>query len=199
MTADLMSLGSEVSILETVGIRVVHIDVMDGCFCPMMNVGPPVVRAMKTPLLKDVHLMIVAPLDKVADYVAAGADLVTVHPESGPHLHRVVQRLGSMTNAHDPARGLVRGAALNPGTPLEVPEPLMAELELTLLLAVNTGGAGQTGKSLVWQQPSPAPTLTREKPLRCGEPTEPRRHELRPGNHPRSRTPGNYTISDSGR
>ena len=104
-------------------MAVAHVDVMDGCFCPMMTVGPPIVRAMKTPMVKDVHLMIDEPLSKVGDFVAAGADIVTVHVESSAHVHRVLQQLGTMANANDPARGIVRGIALNPGTPVEAIEP----------------------------------------------------------------------------
>ena len=124
-------------------MSVAHVDVMDGCFCPMMTVGPPIVQAMKTPLLKDVHLMIDEPLMKVGDYVAAGADIVTVHVEATAHVHRVLQQLGAMTNVNDPARGIVRGVALNPGTPVEAVEPLLDEADLVLLLAVNPGWSGQ--------------------------------------------------------
>jgi ribulose-phosphate 3-epimerase len=143
LTADLMALGSDLSQLDGTGVRVLHFDVMDGCFTPMMTIGPPVVRAVRTDLLKDVHLMIDDPLDKLADYVAAGADIVTVHVESCTHIHRVLQQLGKMTNANDPARGLVRGIALNPGTPLEAVEPLLDEVDFVLLLAVNPGWGGQ--------------------------------------------------------
>src|SRR5215471_15898668 len=132
LTADLLSLGSELSLLERAGVKVVHVDVMDGCFCPMMTVGPPIIKAMSTPLLKDVHLMIEAPMNKVADYVAAGTDILTIHAEACPHVHRVLQQMRMMKNANDPARGMVRGVALNPGTPLEVLEPLLDELELIL-------------------------------------------------------------------
>jgi ribulose-phosphate 3-epimerase len=143
LTADLLSLGSELSFLERAGVKVVHVDVMDGCFCPMMTVGPPVIKAMSTPLLKDVHLMIEAPMNKVGDYVAAGADIITIHAEGGPHVHRVLQLMRMMKNVNDAARGLVRGVALNPGTPLEVLEPLLDELELILILAVSPGWSGQ--------------------------------------------------------
>jgi len=143
LTADLLSLGSELALLERCGVKVVHVDVMDGCFCPMMTVGPPFIKALKTPLLKDVHLMIDEPLNKVADYVAAGADIVTIHPEACSHVHRVLQQMRTMKNANDPERGVVRGLGLNPGTPLEVLEPLLDELELILLLAVNPGWGGQ--------------------------------------------------------
>ena len=143
ITADLLSLGSELSLLERSGVKLVHIDVMDGCFCPMMTVGPPFIKALKTPLLKDVHLMIADPLEKIADYAAAGADIITFHPEGCTHPHRVLQQMRNMTNANDPARGLVRGVALNPGTPLAVLEPLLDEVEVILLLAVNPGWGGQ--------------------------------------------------------
>lgn len=143
ITADLLSLGSELSLLERTGVKLVHIDVMDGCFCPMMTVGPPFIKALKTPLLKDVHLMIADPLEKIADYVAAGADIITFHPEGCTHPHRVLQQMRNLTNANDPARGLLRGVALNPGTPLAVLEPLLDEVEVILLLAVNPGWGGQ--------------------------------------------------------
>jgi ribulose-phosphate 3-epimerase len=143
LTANLLSLGSELSLLERTGVKLVHVDVMDGCFCPMMTVGPPLIKAMKTSLLKDAHLMIAEPLEKIADYVAAGADVMTIHPEACPHVHRVLQKMGTLTNANDPQRGLVRGIALNPGTPLEVLDPILDEVDLILLLAVNPGWGGQ--------------------------------------------------------
>jgi ribulose-phosphate 3-epimerase len=143
LTANLLALGSEVSLLEQAGVKLVHIDVMDGCFCPMMTVGPPLIKALKTSLLKDVHLMIEEPLEKVADYVAAGADVITIHPESSSHIHRVLQKLRTLANANNRERGLVRGVAINPGTPLEVLQPLLDEVELILLLAVNPGWGGQ--------------------------------------------------------
>ena len=143
LTADLLSLGSELTLLEDAGVAVAHVDVMDGCFCPMMTVGPPFVKALRTRLLKDVHLMIDEPLAKVGDYVAAGADVVTVHVEASRHVHRVLQQLGGMANANDPDRGVVRGVALNPGTPVEAIEPVVGEIELVLVLAVNPGWSGQ--------------------------------------------------------
>jgi len=143
LTADLMSLGSELKLMDTAGVKLLHIDVMDGCFCPMMTVGPGFIKAVKTPLLKDVHLMIEEPLDKLESYVAAGADMITVHVESCRHIHRVLQKLGKMTNTNDPNRGILRGIALNPGTPLETITPLIDELEMVFLLAVNPGWGGQ--------------------------------------------------------
>src|SRR5208283_1284663 len=143
VTANLLALGSEISLLERTGVKLAHVDVMDGCFCPMMTVGPPFIKAIKTSLLKDVHLMIEEPLEKVAEYVAVGSDIVTIHVEACSHVHRVLQKLGSLTNANDPERGIVRGVALNPGTPLEALEPLLDELEYISLLAVNPGWGGQ--------------------------------------------------------
>jgi len=114
MTADLLSLGSEIALLETSGAQLVHFDVMDGCFCPMLTIGPPIVKAVKTPLVKDVHLMITDPLAKLADFLKAGADIVSLHVESDRYVHRALQELCGLENANDAKRGLVRGLAVNP-------------------------------------------------------------------------------------
>jgi ribulose-phosphate 3-epimerase len=143
ITADLGHLADEVGVLADAGVEIVHIDVMDGVFCPMTTVGPPFIKAIRTPLLKDVHLMIHEPLEKVGDYVAAGADMVTFHVEGASHPHRVLRVLGGMTNANDPDRGIIRGAAIDPGTPVSAFEPLLDELEYLLLLAVDPGWGGQ--------------------------------------------------------
>ena len=143
LTADWMSLGSQLKLLESAGVGLLHFDVMDGWFCPMLTLGAPVVAGLKTPLLKDVHLMIEEPLTKVEAFVTAGADIITVHAESTRHVHRVLQALGRMTNASDPDRCIVRGIALNPGTPLESIDPLLQEIEMVLVLAVNPGWGGQ--------------------------------------------------------
>lgn len=144
LTADWMSLGQQLHLLEAAGVTLLHFDVMDGSFCPMLTMGAPVVAALKTTLLKDLHLMIEEPLDKLESFVAAGADIITVHVESTRHPHRVLQALGKMTNANDARRGIVRGIALNPSTPLEALDPLLDELDLVLLLSVNPGWTGQT-------------------------------------------------------
>lgn len=143
LTADLGNLSHDMAVLEGTGVGVVHFDVMDGCFCPMTTIGPPIVKAVRTSMLKDVHLMIEAPLHKVADYVTAGADMVTVHVESERYVRRVLVELGSMENANDPARGIVRGVALLPGTPVAALEPVIDLVDYVLVLAVDPGWGGQ--------------------------------------------------------
>jgi ribulose-phosphate 3-epimerase len=143
ITADLTRLGDEMAVLERAGVELVHVDVMDGVFCPMLTVGPPVIKAIRTPLLKDVHLMIDDPLPKLAFFVEAGADLITFHVEGAPQSHRVLQVLGTATNANDPGRGIVRGIAINPSTPVGTIEPLLDEVDYVLMLAVNPGWGGQ--------------------------------------------------------
>jgi ribulose-phosphate 3-epimerase len=143
LTANLMSLGSDLDLLKQTDVKILHFDVMDGCFVPMMTVGPPFVKAVKTPLLKDVHLMVEEPLDRLDDYVAAGADILTVHLESSRHIHRALQAMGGMTNTNDPDRGIVRGLAINPGTQVEAIEPFLDQMDMLTLLAINPGWGGQ--------------------------------------------------------
>ncbi len=143
LTADLMCLGDQLKLIEDAGVKLLHFDVMDGCFCPMTTVGPPFIKAVKTPLLKDVHLMINDPLPKLEGYIAAGADLLTVNVESCTHLHRALQIIGQAQNVNSPEQGVVRGVSLNPATPIELIRPILDEIELVLLLAVNPGWGGQ--------------------------------------------------------
>ncbi len=144
LSADMMNLGRDVATMEEAGVKMLHFDVMDGVFCPGFTVGPGFVKSVKTSLLKDVHLMVNDPLEKLDAFVAAGADLVTVHVESTIHAHRALQALGQMTNANDPERGIARGIALNPGTPVEAVRPLLDDVDLITLLAVNPGWGGQS-------------------------------------------------------
>jgi ribulose-phosphate 3-epimerase len=130
-----LRLGEELAFLEQARATVVHIDVMDGVFCPQFTVGPPIVKAIPDSFIKDCHLMIDEPLEKVQSFVDAGAGIITCHVESTRHPHRVLQSLAGS--------GVIRGIALNPGTPLIVLEPLIDELELIFLLAVNPGWGGQ--------------------------------------------------------
>ncbi len=143
LTADMMSLGSELRLLEEAGVKLLHFDVMDGCFCPMLTFGPPLIKGIRTSLLKDVHLMIENPLEKLEAFAAAGADMITVHLEACRHPLRVMQVLGQMTNVNDAGRGILRGLALNPGTPVESVEPLLQDLDMVTLLTVNPGWGGQ--------------------------------------------------------
>jgi ribulose-phosphate 3-epimerase len=136
LTADLLRLGEELEALDAAGIELAHVDVMDGVFCPQLTFGLPLVRALPDRFVRDVHLMVDEPLDKVHAYVDAGADVLTFHIESTRHPHRLLQSLAGS--------GVLRGVALNPGTPLTALEPLLDELELVLLLAVNPGWSGQS-------------------------------------------------------
>ncbi|MBM3488121.1 MAG: ribulose-phosphate 3-epimerase [Alphaproteobacteria bacterium] len=138
LSADFARLGEEVRAITAAGADYVHIDVMDGHFVPNLTIGPDIVRAIKgaSALPFDVHLMI-APVDPfIARFAEAGADILTVHPESGPHLHRTIQLI----------RGLGRraGVSLNPATPVAAVEPVLGEIDLVLVMSVNPGFGGQS-------------------------------------------------------
>ena len=138
LAADFARLGDEVRAIEAAGADFVHIDVMDGHFVPNLTIGPGVVKALRphSKLPFDVHLMI-APVDPyVPEFAAAGADLITVHPEAGPHLHRTIQLIKSL--------GKKAGVALNPGTPAEAARPVIGEVDLILVMSVNPGFGGQS-------------------------------------------------------
>ncbi len=138
LSADFARLGEEVRAITAAGADYIHIDVMDGHFVPNLTIGPSVVKALRaySPLPFDVHLMI-SPVDPyIADFAAAGADIITCHPEAGPHLHRTVQLVKSL--------GKKAGVALNPATPLAAIEPVLGELDLVLVMSVNPGFGGQS-------------------------------------------------------
>ena len=143
LTADLGHLDDELRRLENAGMVMVHTDVMDGVFCPMLTVGAPVVAAQRAGLLKDVHLMIAEPLEKLGPFVKAGADMITFQVESASNPHRVLRVLGDTPHVADPSRGILRGIAVSPGTPLEILPPLLDEVDYVLVLAVDPGWGGQ--------------------------------------------------------
>jgi ribulose-phosphate 3-epimerase len=143
VSANLMALGADVERLEAAGARLAHFDVMDGSYVPMLTVGPPFIRAVKTSMMKDVHLMVREPLPSLADYVAAGADVITVHPDACAHPHRVLQVLGATAHRDRADRTVARGIALNPGMPVDALDPFLDEIEMVTLVAINPGWGGQ--------------------------------------------------------
>ena len=138
LAADHARLGEEVRAVTEAGADYLHVDVMDGHFVPNLSLGPEVVRALRplSPLPFDVHLMI-APVDPfLAPFVEAGADIITVHPEAGPHLHRTIALIHQL--------GAKAGVALNPATPATAIEPVFDDIDLVLVMSVNPGFGGQS-------------------------------------------------------
>ena len=137
LSADFAKLGEEVRAIDAAGADWIHIDVMDGHFVPNLTIGPGVVKAIRPHSDKpfDVHLMI-SPVDNFLDaFAEAGADIITVHPEAGPHLHRTIQRIKAL--------GKKAGVSLNPATPAKMLDYVLDEVDLVLVMSVNPGFGGQ--------------------------------------------------------
>lgn len=138
LSANFAYLGEQVKEAEQAGVDYIHVDVMDGHFVPNITIGPLIVRALRpvTDLPLDVHLMIENPEHYLADFAKAGADILTVHVETCPHLHRTIQQIKEL--------GVKPGVTLNPATPLNTLAEILPEVDLVLIMSVNPGFGGQS-------------------------------------------------------
>lgn len=138
LAADFARLGQQVQDAEAAGVDYIHVDVMDGHFVPNITIGPLIVQSLRpvTRLPLDVHLMIEQPERYLADFARAGADILTVHVETCPHLHRTIQQIKEL--------GVKAGVTLNPATPLSTLEEILPEVDLVLIMSVNPGFGGQS-------------------------------------------------------
>src|ERR1041385_8944123 len=159
LSADFAELGAAVRMVNESEAGWLHLDVMDGVFVPHISVGLPVISAVKKVAQKplDVHLMIVNPDKYISDFKKAGADVLTVHYEACPHLHRTVQQIK--------AEGMKAGVALNPHTPVDVLEDILPDIDLVCMMSVNPGFGGQKFIKHVLAKISKLSDMIQEKSL----------------------------------
>ncbi|GGE65882.1 ribulose-phosphate 3-epimerase [Priestia taiwanensis] len=159
LSADFAKLGEEIKDVERGGADYIHVDVMDGHFVPNITIGPLIVDAIRpvTKLPLDVHLMIENPDRYIPEFVTAGADIITVHVEACPHLHRTIQLIKSL--------GVKAGVVLNPATPVSAIEHVLEDIDMVLLMTVNPGFGGQKFIHSVLPKITQVATMVRERNL----------------------------------
>ncbi|MEB3287695.1 MAG: ribulose-phosphate 3-epimerase [Vampirovibrionales bacterium] len=159
LSADFARLGDEIERLQKAGADWIHVDVMDGHFVPNLTLGPPIIEALRktTTLPFDVHLMITSPERYLADFRRSGADIITVHAEVCPHLHRVLTQIREL--------GALAGVSLNPSTPVSVLENVLEHLDLILIMSVNPGFGGQSFIEKTYDKLAQVKALIGDRPI----------------------------------